>query len=57
MNSQQNNQWDMRGLNDSLPQERSKTKSPADFLGENANLVNLDNLVSRPRVDGQWPVY
>jgi hypothetical protein len=26
----------------------TKKKSPADFLGANANLVNLDNLVSKP---------
>ena len=27
---------------------RKKAKSPADFLGENASLVNLDNLIEKP---------
>ncbi|KAI0226363.1 Epsin-2 [Lamellibrachia satsuma] len=27
---------------------RKKAKSPADFLGENASLVNLDNLIDKP---------
>jgi len=30
----------------SRPQQNGKKKSAADFLGDNANLVNLDNLVS-----------
>ncbi|KAK2152732.1 hypothetical protein LSH36_320g02112 [Paralvinella palmiformis] len=40
--------WDMSGITSELPKEQQKPKSPADFLGENANLVNLDNLVTRP---------
>ena len=40
--------WDMSGMTNELPKEQQKPKSPADFLGENANLVNLDNLVTRP---------
>ena len=40
----------MGGMNNSLPskqqQEQPHRKTPQDFLGENANLVNLDQLVS-----------
>ena len=32
--------------------EPQKSKSPAAFLGENSNLVNLDNLVSAKHVPG-----
>ncbi|ELU09458.1 hypothetical protein CAPTEDRAFT_21383 [Capitella teleta] len=53
--SPSNDAWDMGAMNSSLPKDRSTTKSPADFLGENANLVNLDNLVSRPAVDNTNP--
>lgn len=44
--------FNMSGLNASLTDTSStkappqKSKSPAAFLGENSNLVNLDNLVS-----------
>ena len=36
-----------------------RRKSPADFLGENAGLVNLDNLVTKPAANagegvGRW---
>ena len=34
---------------------RKKAKSPADFLGENASLVNLDNLIDKPpAAAGGW---
>ena len=34
---------------------RKKAKSPADFLGENASLVNLDNLIDKPPMPaGKW---
>lgn len=52
--SPSNDAWDLGAMNSSLPKDRSTTKSPADFLGENANLVNLDNLVSRPAVDSEY---
>jgi hypothetical protein len=29
-----------------------KKKKPEDFLGENSNLVNLDNLVAKPAAGG-----
>lgn len=38
----------MSGVGKDLPdQEQNKKKTPKDFLGENAALVNLDNLVSK----------
>ena len=48
--------WDLGGMNDALSPMKSgivtneppKSKSPASFLGEHANLVNMDELVSRP---------
>ncbi len=46
-----NNAFDMSGMNQSLDlmsSESAKPKSAADFLGANANLVNLDNLVTKP---------
>ncbi|GAB1610936.1 epsin-2-like isoform X1, partial [Argonauta hians] len=40
--------WLMSGVGKDLPeQEQNKKKTPKDFLGENASLVNLDNLVSK----------
>ncbi|CAI9738237.1 Hypothetical predicted protein [Octopus vulgaris] len=40
--------WLMSGVGKDLPdQEQNKKKTPKDFLGENAALVNLDNLVSK----------
>lgn len=48
--------FNMSGLNASLTDSTSnkappqKSKSPAAFLGENSNLVNLDNLVSAKQV-------
>lgn len=49
------NPWDMTGLCQSLVEpvnqaanQPSRRKSPKEFLGENASLVNLDNLVARP---------
>ena len=44
--------FDLNGLNENgvleetHVQARPMSKSPAAFLGENSNLVNLDNLVS-----------
>jgi len=40
--------FELMGLEDSLPTgvSAAKRKSPASFLGENSNLVNLDNLVA-----------
>lgn len=39
--------FDLSGLSSSVPDNNreKKSKSPAAFLGENSNLVNLDNLV------------
>lgn len=39
--------FDLSGLSSSIPDNNreKKSKSPAAFLGENSNLVNLDNLV------------
>ena len=44
------NAFDMSGMDHSLTMsdDPSKPKSAADFLGANANLVNLDNLVTKP---------
>lgn len=43
--------WDMNGINDALPdkqqQQLKHRKTPQDFLGENAALVNLDQLVPK----------
>lgn len=40
--------WLMSGVGKNLPeQDQVKKKTPKDFLGENASLVNLDNLVSK----------
>ncbi|KAK3091727.1 hypothetical protein FSP39_022206 [Pinctada imbricata] len=43
--------WNMDGMNKNLPstqqQQQPHRKTPQDFLGENANLVNLDQLVSK----------
>lgn len=48
--------FDLSGLGSSMPEnntrEPQKSKSPAAFLGENSNLVNLDNLVSAKHVPG-----
>ena len=33
---------------DPMNNDLSKPKSAADFLGANANLVNLENLVTKP---------
>ncbi|KAK7077943.1 Epsin-2, partial [Halocaridina rubra] len=47
--------FDLSGLGSSIPEnniEPRKSKSPAAFLGENSNLVNLDNLVSARHVPG-----
>lgn len=44
------NAWDMSGFSQSVieqQQQTNKKKSAADFLGDNASLVNLDNLVVR----------
>ena len=44
------NAFDMSNMNNSLPESNdpNKPKSAADFLGANANLVNLENLVTKP---------
>lgn len=45
--------FDLSGLGSSMGDnviEPQKSKSPAAFLGENSNLVNLDNLVSTKQV-------
>lgn len=49
------NPWDLSGLSQSMgdsacqsPYQPARRKSPKEFLGENASLVNLDNLVARP---------
>ena len=45
------------GLNEeSLLNSRPVSKSPAAFLGENSNLVNLDNLVSTNKTNGGAPL-
>ena len=43
--------YDMSMLDNALPPsyEPQRKKSAADFLGDNANLVNLDNLVTKPQ--------
>ncbi|KAL8593220.1 hypothetical protein ACOMHN_009875 [Nucella lapillus] len=48
------NAWDMSGMQQGLP-DPSRKKSPEDFLGANANLVNLDQLVAKapPKVPGK----
>ncbi|XP_076443079.1 epsin-2-like isoform X2 [Babylonia areolata] len=45
--------WDLSGMQQGLP-DPSRKKSPEDFLGANANLVNLDQLVAKapPKVSG-----
>ena len=46
-----NNAFDLSGMEQSLDpmnNDLSKPKSAADFLGANANLVNLENLVTKP---------
>jgi len=55
--------WDLGGMNDALSPMKSgivtneppKSKSPASFLGEHANLVNMDELVSRPPANSTNP--
>ena len=46
----------MDALNQSISESNSlqppRGKSPKDFLGENANLVNLDNLMAQPKTAG-----
>ncbi len=51
------NAFDMMGMNDSLPttDNSQRSKTAEDFLGANANLVNLDNLVSKPAPVGPGP--
>lgn len=44
--------WNMSGMRHNLPE---KTKSPEDFLGANANLVNLDQLVAKAPPKGNNP--
>jgi hypothetical protein len=46
--------FDMSGVNDALPLD-GKKKSAEMFLGANANLVNLENLVSKPAGAGANP--
>ena len=38
--------WNMGGLEQNLP-DSNKSKTPESFLGANANLVNLDQLVAK----------
>ena len=42
--------WGMSGMKSTLPsqQDQPKNKLAEDFLGANANLVNLDDLISKP---------
>ena len=44
--------WNMGGMQQNLP-DPSRKKSPEDFLGANANLVNLDQLVAKAPPKGQ----
>ena len=48
--------WDLNNMNKSLPAEQQRQqkdrKTPQDFLGENANLVNLDQLVTKSESAG-----
>lgn len=46
--------WDMSGMNASL-QDANRKKSPEDFLGANAKLVNLDMLVAKAPPKGTNP--
>nr|KAG5710391.1 hypothetical protein BaRGS_022209 [Batillaria attramentaria] len=51
------NAWDMSAMNQGLP-DPSRKKSPEDFLGANANLVNLDQLVAKapPKANNPFAV-
>ena len=50
------NPFDLTGLDSALDPNDKKSRTAADFLGENANLVNLDMLVTRPSPEGgKWP--
>ena len=47
------NPWDMTNIDNTLlstddPLNMKHSKSPEQFLGNHANLVNLDNLVTKP---------
>ncbi|KAL8573619.1 hypothetical protein ACOMHN_007172 [Nucella lapillus] len=46
--------WNMGGMQENLP-DPSRTKSPEGFLGANANLVNLDQLVADVPSKGNNP--
>lgn len=49
--------WNLDNMNKSLPSEQQQQlkhrKTPQDFLGENANLVNLDQLVTKNESAGK----
>lgn len=51
--------WNLDNMNKSLPSEQQQQlkhrKTPQDFLGENANLVNLDQLVTKNESAGNNP--
>jgi hypothetical protein len=48
--------WNLSSMDNSLPteqeQQQKHRKTPQDFLGENANLVNLDQLVTKDESAG-----
>ncbi len=51
--AQMTSSFDMSLMGDALD-ESNKKKSASDFLGANANLVNLENLVSKPAGTGKY---
>jgi len=58
-NTSSSDPWDLNNMNKSLPAEQQRQqkdrKTPQDFLGENANLVNLDQLVTKSESAGNNP--